>query len=153
MADTPQPGQDAPDFTLRDETNSEVSLSGLRGQPVVLVFYPFDFSGICEGEMCEIRDMWSDFEGANAKVLGISRDSIHAHRAWKEAKGLKHTLLADMKGEVATKYGAWNADRGFAERLTVVIDKDGKVAWTDRTENIGKARNQKNAVEALAALK
>lgn len=148
MSDTPQVGQEAPDFTARDEQNQEVKLSGLRGQTVVLVFYPLDFSPICEGEMCEIRDMWSDFEGTGAVVFGISRDSVWTHKAWKESKGFKHRLLADMKGDVAKLYGAWNDLRGIAERLTVVIDKHGKVAWTDRTENPGIARNQRDAVVA-----
>lgn len=153
MSETPQVGQEAPDFTLKDEQNQEVTLSTLRGKPVTLVFYPLAFSPVCEGEMCEIRDMWSDFEGSGATVLGISRDSVYTLKAWKEAKGLKNRLLADMKGEVASKYGAWNDKIGIAERLTVVIDKDGMVAWTDRSGGIGIARNQHSAAEALAALR
>ena len=150
MAETPQVGEEAPDFTLRDETNQPVKLSDLRGQTVVLVFFPLAFSPICEGEMCEIRDIWSEFEGTGATVFGISRDSTWALKAWKEQKGLKNRFLSDMLGEVARTYGAWNEQRGIAERLTVIIDKDGKIAWTDRTENAGVARNQRSAVEALA---
>ena len=150
MAGTPQVGEQAPDFTLRDESGQEVKLSDQRGKTTVLVFFPLAFSPICEGEMCEIRDNWSEFEGTGAQVFGISRDSGFALKAWKEAKGLKNRFLADMKGDVARLYGAWNEDRAIANRLTVVIDKDGKVTWTDQTPNPGVARNQHDAAQAAA---
>ncbi len=149
MAEEIAVGQEAPDFTLRDDENQEFTLSSLRGRTVVLIFYPNDFSPVCEGEMCEIRDTWSDWEGTNATVFGISRDSIWSLRAWKEAKGLKNRFLSDMNGAVAQKYGAWN-DRGFANRVTVVIDKNGRIAYTDQTENPGVARNQREVVMAAA---
>ena len=143
-------GQDAPDFTLRDDENQEFTLSSLRGRTVVLIFYPNDFSPVCEGEMCSIRDMWSDWQGTGAVVLGISRDSVWAHRAWKQQQGFKHKLLSDMKGEVSRLYGAWNEARGHANRKTVVIDKDGRIAAIDETEHGGIARDL-NAVLATAA--
>jgi peroxiredoxin len=141
-------GQEAPDFTLRDENNQEVKLSGLRGQPVVLVFYPLDFSPMCTNEMCEIRDEFSAFEDKNAKVLGISRDSTWTHKAFKESKGLKHTLLADMKGDVARLYGAWNEAVGLAERLTVVIDAKGVVEHVQHN-GLAEARDQKATAAAI----
>jgi peroxiredoxin len=122
-------GQEAPDFTLRDENGQDVSLSALRGSPVVLVFYAFDFSGICTAEHCDIRDNYSAWMDGGAKVYGISRDSIFAHKAFKEREGFKHSLLADLKGEVARKYDTWNENVGAAERATVVVDADGKVAY------------------------
>ncbi|MBM3139272.1 MAG: peroxiredoxin [Chloroflexi bacterium] len=122
-------GQEAPDFTLRDESGQDVTLSQLRGAPVVLVFYPFDFSGICTREHCEIRDNYSSWMDAGARVYGISRDSVFAHRAFKEKEGFKHSLLADLKGEVARKYDTWNEAAAAAERATVVIDREGKVAY------------------------
>jgi len=122
-------GQEAPDFTLVDETNEKVTLSELRGTPVVLVFFPFAFSGICAAEMCEIRDNYDGWMAKGAKVYGISRDSRFTHAAFKERDGLKHSLLADTKGEVATKYGVWNETVAAAERATFVIDRDGKVAY------------------------
>ena len=82
-------GQQAPDFTLRNEDNQEVSLSAQRGAPVVLVFYAADFSPICAGEMCSIRDDYSAFEEKGAKVFGVSRDSPWAHKAFKEKEGLE----------------------------------------------------------------
>lgn len=143
-------GQEAPDFTLRDEDNAEVRLSSLRGRPVMIVFFPLAFSPVCQGEMCAIRDGWAGFEQAGAKVLAISRDSRWALKAWKEQQGFKHTLLADMKGEVARLYGAWNEDLALAERLTVVVDPNGKVTYVTRSPSIPTPRDQ---MEALAAVK
>jgi peroxiredoxin len=100
-------GQEAPDFTLRNEANQEVTLSSLRGRPVVLVFYPLDFSPFCTTEMCTYRDDYSSFEAKGAQVFGISRDSTWTHKAFKEKEGLTHGLLADMKGDVAKLYGCW----------------------------------------------
>ena len=142
-------GQEAPDFTLKDETNKEVTLSALRGEPVVLVFYSLDFSPICTGEMCQIRDDYSAFLDKGARVFGISRDSTWTHKAFKEKEQLRHSLLADMKGDVARKYGAWNEAAGLAERLTVVIDREGIVRFVQHN-GIAEARDQKLAIAALA---
>jgi peroxiredoxin len=150
MAGEVQVGQEAPDFTLRDEQNQPVTLSDLRGQTVVLMFYPHDFSPVCEGEFCSVRDMWSDWEGSGATVFGISRDSVWAHKAWKEQKSFKHRLLSDMNGDVARTYGAWN-ERGFANRRTIVIDKSGKIASLDQTEHAGIARDMEQIQAAARA--
>jgi peroxiredoxin len=141
-------GQEAPDFTLRDENNTEVTLSALRGSPVVLVFYPLDFSPICTNELCAIRDDYGAFQAKGAKVFGISRDSMWTHRAFKEKEQLSHPLLADMKGDVANLYGAWNEAAAIAERLTVVIDPDGVVRYVVHNS----ARDARDHREALAAL-
>ncbi|OGO50917.1 MAG: hypothetical protein A2148_02145 [Chloroflexi bacterium RBG_16_68_14] len=141
-------GEPAPDFTLRDENNQEVRLSSLRGAPVVLVFYPADFSPICTNELCAIRDDFSAFEARGAMVFGISRDSPWAHRAFKEKEGLKHSLLADMKGEVARLYGCWNEGLGIAERLTVVIDAEGVIRYVTHNPPL-QARDHKEAIAAL----
>ncbi len=141
-------GQQAPDFTLRDENNQEVTLSSLRGAPVVLVFYPADFSPICTNELCGIRDDFATFDAKGAKVFGISRDSAWAHKAFKEKEGLKHSLLADMKGEVARLYGCWNEQLAIAERLTVVIDADGVIRYVIHNPPL-EARDHKEAIAAL----
>lgn len=141
-------GQEAPDFTLRDENNQEVTLSSLRGTPVVLVFYPADFSPICTNELCGIRDDFSAFESKGAKVFGISRDTVWAHKAFREKEGLKHSLLADMKGEVARLYGCWNEDLGIAERLTAVIDADGIISYVTHNPPL-EARDHNEAIAAL----
>jgi peroxiredoxin len=150
VADELQVGQEAPDFTLRDEQNQEVKLSDLRGQTVVLMFYPNDFSPICEGEFCELRDSWGAWTATGATVFGISRDSVWAHKAWKQQQGFQHRLLSDMNGAVARLYGAWN-ERGFANRRTIVIDKQGKIAALDETANPGVARDQEMVREAAKA--
>ena len=142
-------GQEAPDFSLRNENNQEVTLSALRGRPVVLVFYPLDFSPFCTTEMCALRDDFALFEGKGAQIFGISRDSTWTHKAFKEKEGLTHSLLADMKGKVAQLYGCWNEAGGFAERLTVVIDKGGAISYVEHN-GPAQIRDQKKALAALA---
>lgn len=144
-------GTAAPDFTLKNQDNEDVTLSALRGKPVVLVFYPLDFSGICTTELCAIRDDYSAFVEAGAAVFGISRDSRYTHKAYKEANGIKHDLLADMKGEVAKMYGSWNEEMAFSERLTVVIDGDGDIVYVVHNA-AGNARDHHEAVNALRGL-
>lgn len=141
-------GQEAPDFTLRNENLQEVTLSSLRGKPVVLVFYPLDFSGFCTAEMCAYRDDTSLFEAKDAQILGISRDSPFTHKAFKEKEGLTYSLLSDMKGVVATLYGCWNEAIGTAERLTVVIDAEGKIMYVEHN-GPAQIRDQKKALAAL----
>lgn len=141
-------GEEAPDFTLKDESNQEIHLSDLRGTPVVLVFYVADFSGVCANEMCAYRDDYSAFEAKGARVLGVSRDTIFAHKAFKESLGLQFPLLADPTGEAARLYGAWNEGRAVAERLTVVIDRDGIIRYVTRSEPV-KERDHKEALAAL----
>jgi peroxiredoxin len=121
-------GQPAPDFTLADEENRQITLSDMRGSVIVLLFYAFDFSGICQAELCDVRDNYSSWEAAGAHVYGVSRDSRFAHAAFKEQQNFTHSLLADVKGDVARAYGTWNEQVGAAERLTLVIDREGKVA-------------------------
>ena len=145
-------GQEAPDFTLQDENRQPVHLADQRGHVVVLMFYPLDFSPVCTGEMCEIRDKFPDVESAGARLFGISRDSAFTHKAFKEKEGLKQTLLADMKGDVARSYGAWNEQAALAERLTVVVDKEGRVAFVDRSPGIPTPREQQKMFDAIKRL-
>lgn len=143
-------GQDAPDFTLQNQNREEVTLSELRGTPVVLVFYPFDFSGVCTAEHCEIRDDYKGWIEQGAEIFGISRDSIFAHQAFKEQESLPYSLLSDMKGEVAQLYGTWNAAVAVAERLTVVIDREGKVAYMTRSGALPEARDHSEVLSHLS---
>ncbi|TAK65751.1 MAG: peroxiredoxin [Dehalococcoidia bacterium] len=142
-------GQEAPDFTLRDDSLQQFTLSSLRGKPIVLVFYPADFSPLCTTEMCAYRDDWSLFEDKGAEVIGISRDSVWSHKVFKEKEGLKNRLLADMKGQVSQLYGCWNEASATAERLTVVIDRDGKITYVEHNSP-AQIRDQKQALAALA---
>ena len=142
------PGREAPDFTLPDENGNNVRLSDLRGKPVVLVFLPAAFSPVCTDEMCAYRDDYSDFEAKGARVFSISVDSRWSLKAWKDAMGFKHTLLSDTTGDVARLYGCWNQELRLAERLTVVVDKDGIIRYTTRSE-MSKPRDYREALAAI----
>ena len=145
-------GSEAPDFTLRDETGEEVTLSSLRGRNVVLFFYPLAFSGICTKELHDVTDLRERFADASAEVYGISVDSPWALKAFKRDEGIAAHLLSDFhpKGAVAKQYDAYLDQVGIATRATYVIDKDGKVAWKQVT-NPGEARDQQQVIDALAA--
>ncbi len=123
-------GAIAPEFTLKDQAGNDVSLSDTRGSaPTVLVFYPFTFTGVCQGELCEIRDDPSVFDQASAAVLAISCDTRHAQAQWAEQQGFTFPVLSDFwpHGEVARAYGVFNEQLGCANRATFVIDRDGRV--------------------------
>ena len=145
-------GSQAPDFTLRNENGEEVTLSSLRGQNVVLVFYPFAFSSICTKELHDVTGLEQKFGDAHAQVFGVSVDSPFTLKAFRKQENLTPHLLSDFepKGAVAQQYGAYLDGLGFATRATFVIDKDGKVAWK-QVNSPGEARDQEQAVEALAA--
>ncbi|MBW9206374.1 peroxiredoxin [Mumia sp. zg.B53] len=124
-------GTTAPDFTLKNQHGEEVSLSALRGKKTLLVFYPFAFSGICSGELCELRDNLAAFNELDADVLAISCDPMFALRAFSEKDGLTFSLLSDFwpHGAVATSYGVFDADRGCALRGSFLVDEEGVVRW------------------------
>jgi thioredoxin-dependent peroxiredoxin len=127
-------GQEAPDFTLPDQDGNEVTLSELRGQPVVLYFYPKSDTPGCTTQACGIRDHRADYERAGAKVFGASPDTVTAQRKFADKYGLDFTLLADENHEVAELYGVWGEKKMYGkaymgvQRATFVIDPDGKVA-------------------------
>ena len=129
----PVVGEAAPDFTLRDQQGRKVSLSDYRGiKNVVLVFYPFAFSGICTGELCEIRDNLGDFESEDVQVLAVSCDHMFTQRAWSDVEGYFFPMLSDYwpHGGVARAYGVFDQSGGFATRGTFLIDRGGVVRWT-----------------------
>ncbi|MCZ9884958.1 peroxiredoxin [Arthrobacter sp. B2a2-09] len=149
----PVVGQEAPDFELVNQFGEPVRLSDLRGRNVVVVFYPFAFSGICTGELCEIRDNLGIFEHANATVLGVSVDSKFALRAYADKEGYEFDLLADFwpHGEVAEKYGVFDAATGMSLRGTFIIDAAGIVRYVVVNPR-GQARDLAEYREALSAL-
>lgn len=122
-------GDLAPDFELNDETGKPTRLSTFRGQNVVLVFYPLDFSPICTKELSGMASHKDRYAAAKAKVLGVSVDSKWTHAAFKKAEGLDATLLADFhpKGKVATEYGVYLDAAGIAKRGTFIIDREGVI--------------------------
>lgn len=150
----PQVGSEAPDFTLRNQNNEEVTLSSFRGkQNVLVVFYPFAFSGICTGELCAVRDDIGSFQNDDVQVLAISVDHPFALKAWADAQGYDFPLLSDFwpHGAVAQAYGVFLEERGLAVRGTFLVDKSGNIAFTE-VNGPGEARNQDGWRKALAAV-
>lgn len=147
-------GKPAPDFELTSDSGERVRLSGLRGQPVVLYFYPKDDTPGCTKQACDIRDAWADFERAGAVVLGVSPDGEASHAKFKAKYDLPFPLLADDGHEVSEAYGVWK-ERSFAgrkymgvERSTFVIGPDGTV-----TRVMRKVDPKTHADEVLAVLR
>ena len=127
-------GQEAPDFTLADQDGNEVTLSELRGSPVVLYFYPRADTPGCTTQACGIRDHRADYEKAGAQVLGVSPDTVEAQHKFAGKHSLDFTLLADPDHEVADLYGVWGEKKMYGktymgvQRATFVIDAEGRVA-------------------------
>ena len=146
-------GSPAPDFTLKNQFGEDVTLSDLRGKKVVVMFYPFAFTGICTSELCEVRDRRDDFVNDDAEFLSISCDSPATLKAFAEAEGLTHQLLSDFwpHGEVARSYGAFWDNTGFATRASFVLDRDGIVRWSV-VNGPGEARSADDYAAALAAI-
>jgi mycoredoxin-dependent peroxiredoxin len=148
-------GDDAPDFDLKDPAGESVKLSDFREkQPVLVVFYPFTFTGVCEGELCTLRDDFSAFDDAGVQVLAISCDSKNAQKVWTEQLGIPYPVLSDFwpHGEVAKAYGVFNDALGCANRATFLVGTDGKVADAFASDNLGQARPAERYEEALAKL-
>ena len=147
-------GQQAPDFTLVNQHGEQVTLSSYRGDKnVVLVFYPFAFSGICTGELCEIRDRLESFDNDSTVTLAVSCDSKFVQRVFADREGYTFSLLADYwpHGAVARDYGIFVDEVGAAKRATFIIDKEGVVRWTV-VHAIGEPRDAASYEQALAAL-
>jgi peroxiredoxin len=148
-------GTAAPDFTLKDQDGNEVTLSSFKGrQNVVLVFYPFTFTGVCEGELCALRDDLGEFENADAQLLAISNDSRHSQRIWAEQQGYTFPVLSDFwpHGEVSKAYGVFNEALGAANRATFVIDKNGTIVDVFESPNLGTPRDKEAYEAALKKL-
>jgi peroxiredoxin (alkyl hydroperoxide reductase subunit C) len=145
-------GQEAPDFELKASTGDTISLSSFRGEKAVaLVFYPFTFTGVCHGELCELRDDLSRYESAGVQVLAISCDTVHAQKRWAAEEGYNFPVLSDFwpHGAVAQAYGVFNDVAGIANRGTFVIDKAGVVRFAEMNMP-GEARDQQGWRKALA---
>jgi mycoredoxin-dependent peroxiredoxin len=147
-------GQEAPDFTLRDQNREEFTLSAQRGRKsVLIVFYPLAFSGNCSTELCQVRDTLPSFEEDDVQVVGISIDSFFALKAWSAQEGYLFPLLSDMwpHGEVARRYGVFNEEMGTALRGTFLVDKQGVVRFAE-VQGPGEIRDQSAWHDAMAAL-
>ncbi len=148
-------GTAAPDFTLKDQNGNETTLSSFRGdRNVVIVFYPFTFTGVCQGELCSLRDDLSEYENAEVQVLAISCDSQFAQKQWAEQQGFTFPVLSDFwpHGQVARSYDVFNEQLGCANRATFVVDKQGMIVDVFESPNLGTPRDKAAYEAALAKL-
>jgi peroxiredoxin len=125
-------GTPAPDFTLPSAPDAVQRLSDLRGKPVILAFYPADWSPVCGDEVALLNEVLPEFQSLGATLLGISVDGVWCHQAFAKSRNLRFPLLADFepKGGVSRAYGAYRAQDGFSERALFVIDGEGVVRWS-----------------------
>jgi mycoredoxin-dependent peroxiredoxin len=150
----PEVGTEAPDFTLKDQNNQSVTLSSFRGdRNVLVVFYPFAFSGVCTGELCAVRDDIGSFQNDDVQILAVSVDHVYSLKTWAQDQGYQFPLLSDFwpHGEVAQRYEVFNYDRGMAVRGTFLVDKGGILRFTEVNQP-GEPRDQDAWKKALAAL-
>lgn len=147
-------GAIAPDFTLSDQHGEELTLSELvESGPVAIVFFPLAFSGICTGELCELRDNIALFADSKVRLVGISVDSVHALRAWATQEDYEFSILSDFwpHGEVSRSFDAFVEERGIATRATVIVGEGLKVLASFETSP-GEARDFSAYREVIAAL-
>jgi peroxiredoxin len=130
-----EPGAPAPEFSLPDQDGKPVSPADFRGRPLLLVFYPADFSPVCTDQLSIYQDSLAEFESRGVQLLGISVDGAFCHKAFQTHLSLTIPLLADFhpKGEVARAYGLWSDDFGVSGRGLVLIGPDGTVEWAYRS--------------------
>jgi mycoredoxin-dependent peroxiredoxin len=147
-------GEQAPDFTLKDQNNQKWTLSRFRGdRNVLVVFYPLAFSGICSGELDQLRDDLDTFQNADVALLAVSVDSAYTLKAWSERQGYEFPLLSDFwpHGKVAQVYDVFNDTTGFANRGTFLVDTDGVIRFAE-LNGPGEPRDQTVWKQALTAL-
>ena len=136
-------GTPAPDFTLLNQNREPVSLADLKGAKSVIVFIPFAFTRTCEAELCQIRDEYSVFGEADATVVAITCNTLHANRVWIDQQGFQFDILSDWwpHGAVSRKYDTFNEGYGYAERTTYFLDEDGIITGVSRSDTLGEARD------------
>ena len=152
-----QPGDKAPDFTLRASDKAQVHLKDFQGKNVVLLFFPAAFTSVCTKELCMMRDSLHEYEGLNAQILAISVDSLYALARWKKDENFNFPLLSDFNKTVSKKYHAFYKDfvfemKGVAKRAAFVIDKNGVVQYSEQTPTPKDLPNFNAVKEVLAKL-
>ncbi|MBS1850814.1 MAG: redoxin domain-containing protein [Acidobacteria bacterium] len=132
MSQILSPGTAAPDFTLPIAPDKKISLRELRGKPVILAFYPADWSPVCGDQMALYNEILPEFQKFGAELLGVSVDGVWCHAAFAKDRKLRFPLAADFepKGDVARKFGVYRGNDGITERALFVIDKNGVIAWS-----------------------
>jgi peroxiredoxin (alkyl hydroperoxide reductase subunit C) len=147
-------GDRAPNFELFDQDANEVSRASLEGRKSLVVFIPFPFSGICEAELCSIRDNLARLNGMDANVVAITCDTRFVHKKWATEQGFEFPILSDFwpHGETARAYGSFNEAKGVANRMTYVLDDTGVVREIIDSGSLGVAREMDAYLEALGKL-
>ena|ERR1700754_2037405 len=150
-------GQQAPDFTMYDSAKNKVTLSEQKGQNVLLLFFPFAFTSTCTKELCSVRDNIGWYNNINAKVFGISVDSLYTLAKYKEDQHLNFSLLSDFNKEVSASYGSLYDTFGFgmkgvSKRSAFVIDKEGVVRYAEILENASEIPNFETIQKTLGSL-
>jgi peroxiredoxin len=150
-------GDKAPHFKLYNTEKKEVSLSDYSGKKLVLLFYPFAFSGTCTAELCTMRDNRAIYNNLNAEILGISNDSVFTQKRYKEEQKLNFELLSDFNKETSKDYGSLYDNfifgtRGVSKRSAFVIDKDGIVRYAEVLENASEQPSYTGIQECLKQL-
>lgn len=147
-------GMPAPEFTLVDQDRNQVSLSDLKGRNTLVVFIPFPFTGICDGEACAIRDNLASLNEADANVVIVTSHAVPVAKKWAAENGFEFPVLSDFwpHGATAAAYGCFNDDLGAAMRYTYVLDADGVVRDIINTESLGEAREFDAYTESLSKL-
>src|SRR5947199_121427 len=149
-------GSKAPDFTLMSDDRQPVTLSALRGRPVVLAFFPAAFSSVCTKELCTFRDSLAQLNRANAQVFGISVDTFFTLKAFRDHEKLTFPLLSDFNKQAIREYGVFNEDmiglKGIAKRAVFVLDKDGVVRHKEVLDDARNEPNYDKVLEAVSAL-
>jgi peroxiredoxin len=145
-------GEKAPDFALRNQDGEKVSLSDFAGRKVMLAFYPGDFSPVCGDQLSIYQEVKPEIEAKGVELVGVSVDSFFAHKAFQEKLGIDTVLLSDFepKGEVARAYGSYVEKMGFANRTLILVDEEGKVAWTYESPNPGEFPGANVIFDALS---
>lgn len=152
-----QVGQSAPDFSLYNTEKQEVKLFEQKGQNVLLLFFPLAFTSVCTAELCDVRDNLKVYEGLNARPFGISVDSLHSLKKFKEEQSLNFDLLSDFNKEISRTYGSLYETfgfgmRGVSKRAAFVIDENGIVQYAEVLENAGLQPNFEAIRETLTAI-
>ncbi|MCH8494140.1 MAG: redoxin domain-containing protein [Balneolales bacterium] len=146
----------APDFTLKDTDGNEVSLSSFKGKPVVLLFFPLAFTGVCTKELCSVRDSLSVYEKLNAQILAISVDSFFTLQKFKSEQNYNFPLLSDFNKETSTEYGAIYDEffgmKGVSKRSAFVVDGKGKIQYAEVLEKASDIPNFEAIKDVLARI-
>lgn len=147
-------GDRAPNFELLDQDANDVSRASLEGRKSLIVFIPFPFTGLCEAELCSIRDNLARLNGMDANVVAISCDTRFVHKKWATEQGFEFPILTDFwpHGATARSYGSFNEEKGVANRMTYVLDETGVVREIIDSGSLGVAREMDAYMEALGKL-